>query len=124
MVVRYDPGYHSDNSLYDLELVDITGTATYQPTFGKLSTLIQWHLQDPVDAFEQNRNEVAFGYQGTDESVDLGLVEELYIAALSMEILPHTNLAIEYSVGEDYSISDGGTGDDIRSATMQLAVEF
>ena len=64
MVVRYDPGYHSDNSLYDLELVDITGTATYQPTFGKLSTLIQWHLQDPVDAFEQNRNEVAFGYQG------------------------------------------------------------
>ena len=64
MVVRYDPGYHSDNSLYDLELVDAVGTATYQPTFGKLSTLLQWHLQDPVDAFEQNRNEVVYGYQG------------------------------------------------------------
>ncbi len=64
MVVRYDPGYHSDNSLYDLELVDTTDTDTYQPTFGKLSTLILWHLQDPVDAFEENRNEVVYGYQG------------------------------------------------------------
>ncbi len=68
MVVRYDPGYHSDNSLYDLELVDYTGVdigdPPGEPLFGKLSTLIQWHLQDPVDAFEQNRNEVVYGYQG------------------------------------------------------------
>jgi endonuclease I len=68
MVVRYDPGYHSDNSLYDLELVDSTGVdiglPPGEPLFGKLSSLIQWHLQDPVDTFEQNRNEVAYGYQG------------------------------------------------------------
>ena len=68
MVVRYDPGYHSDNSLYDLELVDYTGVdigdPPGEPLFGKLSTLIQWHLQDPVDANEQHRNEVVFGYQG------------------------------------------------------------
>ena len=68
MVVRYDPGYHSDNSLYDLELVDFAGVdigdPPGEPLFGKLSTLIQWHLQDPVDAFEQNRNEVVSGYQG------------------------------------------------------------
>ena len=68
MVVRYDPGYHTDNSLYDLELVDYAGVdigdPPGEPLFGKLSTLIQWHLQDPVDAFEQNRNEVTYGYQG------------------------------------------------------------
>ncbi len=68
MVVRYDPGYHSDNSLYDLELVDYTGVdigdPPGEPLFGKLSTLIQWHIQDPVDAFEQNRNEVTYDYQG------------------------------------------------------------
>jgi hypothetical protein len=29
-----------------------------------LSTLIEWHSQDPVDAFEQNRNEVIYSYQG------------------------------------------------------------
>ena len=68
MVVRYDPGYHTDNSLYDLELVDYAGVdigdPPGEPLFGKLSTLIQWHLQDPVDTFEQNRNEVAYSYQG------------------------------------------------------------
>jgi len=64
MVVRYDPGYHTDNSVYDLELVDHTGTLTWQPTFGKLSTLLQWHVQDPVDDFEANRHEIIYGYQG------------------------------------------------------------
>ena len=68
MVVRYDPGYHTDNSLYDLELVDSTGVdiglPPGAPLFGKLSTLIQWHAQDPVDDFELNRQEVIYGYQG------------------------------------------------------------
>ena len=64
MVVRYDPGFHTDNTVYDLELVDFTGTDTWQPTFGKLSTLLQWHVQDPVDDFESNRNQVVYGYQG------------------------------------------------------------
>ncbi len=66
----------------------------------------------------------SLGFQATDEAVDLGLVEELYIGAVSMEIFPHTNLAIEYSLGDDYSSKDGGTDNDITSATMQLAVEF
>lgn len=30
---------------------------------GFLSVLIDWHFLDPVDAFEQNRNEVVFSYQ-------------------------------------------------------------
>ena len=66
----------------------------------------------------------ALGYQGTDESVELGLPEELYIGAISMEIFDHTFLAFEYFHAEDYDTSDGGTDDDADVATMQLAVEF
>jgi len=68
MVVRYDPGIHSDDSEYDLELVDSTGMdlglPPGRPVLGKLSTLLAWHEADPVDSFEQNRNEVIYGYQG------------------------------------------------------------
>ncbi|MEA3546081.1 MAG: LbtU family siderophore porin [Thermodesulfobacteriota bacterium] len=66
----------------------------------------------------------ALGYQGTDESVALGLPEELYIGAISMEIFDHTSLAFEYFHAEDYDKGDGGTDDDADVATMQLAVEF
>jgi uncharacterized protein len=58
MAVRYE-----GNGEIDLELVNYTGTSG--PLHGKLSTLLQWHAQDPVDAFEMRRNNVIYEkYQG------------------------------------------------------------
>lgn len=57
MVVRYE----GDNGELDLELVDYTNTSG--PKFGKLSTLRDWHAQDPPDAFEENRNNIVHDYQ-------------------------------------------------------------
>ena len=64
MEVRYDPGLHSNGTSYDLELVDHTGTSTSSDNFGKLSTLITWHANDPVDDFESDRNDSIYAYQG------------------------------------------------------------
>lgn len=64
MEVRYDPGVHSNGTSYDLELVDYTGTSTSSDNFGKLSTLITWHANDPVDDFESDRNDSIYAYQG------------------------------------------------------------
>jgi uncharacterized repeat protein (TIGR02543 family) len=47
-----------------LSLIDVSGTeepGTYQ--MAQLSVLLQWHIEDPVDDFERNRNEVIFSYQ-------------------------------------------------------------
>jgi len=56
--------YEGENDDPDLELVDYTGTETNTPFFGKLSTLMEWNEEDPVDDFERNRNEVVFSSQG------------------------------------------------------------
>ncbi|GAB4330912.1 MAG: hypothetical protein Kow00127_22970 [Bacteroidales bacterium] len=58
MAVRYE----GDNGEPDLEVVDAVNTAP-APEHGKFSTLYQWHLQDPPDDFEMNRNEVVYSYQ-------------------------------------------------------------
>lgn len=67
---------------------------------------------------------LAVGYQGTDEAVDLGLPESRYITTAKMEVWPSTILALEYFHDKDYSESDGGTGNNGDSVTMQLALEF
>jgi endonuclease I len=60
MAVRYEgPGY-------DLELVDeVVPNNNHLPILGKLSTLIKWHLADPVDNWERQRNHLIYhNYQG------------------------------------------------------------
>jgi len=48
--------------MYDyLSLVD-QNPSTYQMAL--LSVLLQWHILDPVDDFERNRNNVIYSYQG------------------------------------------------------------
>lgn len=66
----------------------------------------------------------AIGYQGTSESVELGLPEARYIVAASMVLLPGTALTVEYCYDKDYGIAEGGTNLDANVFTTQLAYEF
>ncbi len=60
MVVRYE-GTNGDP---DLELTDIYQTSTSKdPLHAKLTTLIEWHLNDPVTDAERTRNDIIYGYQ-------------------------------------------------------------
>jgi endonuclease I len=58
MVTRYEGDASGEP---DLELVDYTGTSG--PILGKLSTLLAWHVQDPVDDWERRRNDRVYSYQ-------------------------------------------------------------
>ena len=59
MDLRYEGGSGEPN------LVVVEGLTTYpNPQIGSLSTLLEWHEQDPPDAFEKRRNDVIFKWQG------------------------------------------------------------
>lgn len=58
MATRYEKG-----DKVDLELNDKLNNGS-NPYHGKLSVLLKWHAQDPVDAFERNRNNVIQKWQG------------------------------------------------------------
>jgi hypothetical protein len=57
-----DTRYEGENGELDLEVVDELNTFP-MPEHGKLSTLLEWNLMDPPDAFERNRNDVIFSFQ-------------------------------------------------------------
>ncbi|MEZ5484068.1 MAG: Ig-like domain-containing protein [Lysobacteraceae bacterium] len=66
MAIRYEGGSHINGAAEpDLELTDnlnqVGGSAPYM---GKLSTLLQWSQQDPVDDRERDRNLVIYSFQG------------------------------------------------------------
>ncbi|MGA4517058.1 endonuclease [Solibacillus silvestris] len=55
MAVRYE----GDSGEVDLELNNKVNNGI-APYHGKLSVLLQWHKQDPVDNFERTRNEIIY----------------------------------------------------------------
>ena len=80
MAVRYEG---SDTS-FDLELVDEINTSG--PEYGKLSTLLAWHVQDPPDARELQRNERIFERQGNRNP----FIDRPQYAALIWSPVPQT----------------------------------
>lgn len=54
MDVRYEGA--DDSGTPDLEIPNVAPTGSTVPQMGKLCTLVAWHLADPVDSFEQRRN--------------------------------------------------------------------
>ena len=63
MILYMDVRYEGDNGELDLTAVDAVNTSP-APEHGRLSILLEWHEEDPPDAFEINRNEVVYSYQG------------------------------------------------------------
>ncbi|NLO51966.1 MAG: T9SS type A sorting domain-containing protein [Bacteroidales bacterium] len=62
IIFYMDARYEGTNGEIDLTVVDEINTYPL-PHHGKLSTLLQWNLQDPPDEFERNRNNVIFSWQ-------------------------------------------------------------
>ncbi|PAT02264.1 hypothetical protein CI105_02670 [Candidatus Izimaplasma bacterium ZiA1] len=62
MAVRYE-GDEAKYDYLDLEINNYVDNGT-APLMGKLDVLLQWNIDDPVDDFEMNRNNVIYGIQG------------------------------------------------------------
>jgi len=62
MAVRYE----GDNGEPDLEVVDFIPSNNSAPQHGVLSTLLQWHQQDPVSDWERRRNNRIYYGEGTN----------------------------------------------------------
>jgi hypothetical protein len=122
MVTRYE----GESGEVDLELVDYipTDNSSNDPIHSKLSTLLQWHAEDPVDDWERNRNDIIYyDYQNNrnpfidypewvDEiwGSDIGLND--HSAYKSTELIKVVDFlgrecAIESGVPQLYVYSDG-----------------
>ena len=75
--------------------------------------------------FELSGKETTFAlaYQATEDAEEI-LPESKFLTSLGVGITEALSVALEYSKADDYSVSDGGSGKDVDTVTMQLALEF
>lgn len=97
IIFYMDTRYEGENGEINLTAVDELDTYP-EAKHGKLSTLLQWNLQDPPDDFERNRNNVIYSFQhNRNPFIDNpyfaeliwnnGTLPSVYIAGVSQE--PH-----------------------------------
>lgn len=56
--------YEGENNEPDLELTEmLLGQGSKSPIHGRLSTLLNWHFEDPVTQAEKDRNDIIYSYQ-------------------------------------------------------------
>jgi len=61
MIFYMDVRYEGYDSFPDLEVSEtILDAQDHSPFHGVLSTLLEWHRNDPVDAWEENRNNIIY----------------------------------------------------------------
>jgi len=101
---------------FQVDELDFNGTGA-EPSAWNLEVAYTREIKGKETTF-------AVGYQKTDEALALELPEERILATIGVEIWKYTSLALEYLHDEDYSVADGGTGNDANGATVQLAVVF
>lgn len=84
-----------------------------------------WHLEAGYTRkFFGRETTFALGYQVTDEAVALSLPEKRYMAAMKAALAGGLSWTLELIHDLDYSLDEGGTGDDAEMITTQLAFEF
>ena len=62
MIFYMDVRYEGGGGEPDLEMVDEVNNSP-QPEHGKMSTLLDWHFEDPPDDWEMRRNDRIYEYQ-------------------------------------------------------------
>ena len=61
MTVRYE----GDDNEPDLELTEsLQHMSSKASLHARLSVLLEWHINDPVDEIERRRNDIIYSYQG------------------------------------------------------------
>lgn len=86
MVIRYEgeDGDYVDleliDDLYEYENAEISIKSSKLPYYEDLSTLLRWHIEDPVSEWEINRNQTIYEFQGNrNPFIDMpDLVEEIF----------------------------------------------
>ncbi len=120
MDVRYEGGSNEPN------LVPVDGLTSYpNPQIGVLSTLLEWHEQDPPDGFEKRRNDVIYEWQGNrNPFIDYPEFVDIIYNGGPANIIHIINIAPgSINGGEDFNmvfdiVSSANCGTEIETVTI------
>ena len=129
----YVPGWEVHGSLTTGPFVFYGGYMTAKDSFasGELAFASQgaqpaaWNLEAAyVTEIMSKETTLAMTMQASEEALALSMPETRYGASVTVQMVPNYSTTLEYLHDNDYSTSDGGTGEDGHTATVKVAAEF
>ncbi|ABK43707.1 conserved hypothetical protein [Magnetococcus marinus MC-1] len=90
---------------------------------GKKASAWQTELAYSFPALGQEAM-VAVAYNGSDGAQVVDMMRSRYMALAGISVYENANLNLEWKRDVDYSVADGGSGNDADSLTLRLAVTF
>lgn len=124
-------GWHAGYESGSLSLTGEYIKAIFQFSGGEIDSTskprvpMAWHLEAAWEfSMDANTSTVVFGIGGTNDLNYFGLPKRRYAIGLSTVINKNTVVVAEWKLENNYSVAQGGTGEDAKTLTCSLQWKF
>lgn len=114
---------HYVTTLQHFDPFDFTTDMSFISEDGPQPWAADMQVAYAFNAWERAQN-IYIGYQQSGDAVELFLPEHRWVAGYGMDVLKNTNIGVEYSNDQGYSISDGGNNENTNRVALRVGVMF
>jgi hypothetical protein len=112
---------HYVTALQHFDTIDLTTDMSFFSEDGPQPWAADLQVAYGFNYWNRAQN-IYVGYQQSGDAVELYIPEKRWVAGYGIDVLKNTNIGIEYSNDQAYSVADGGNNENSNRVALRVAV--